>query len=66
MAVAEIDLSEITRQKSLLDSVGHYARPDILRLRLDSTPRRVVEEMAGGSGEPADDGRPGGDDTSED
>ena len=46
MAVAEIDLSEITRQKSLLDTVGHYARPDILRLRLDNTPRRVVEEMA--------------------
>lgn len=46
MAVAEIDLSDITRQKSLLDTVGHYARPDILRLRLDATPRRVVEEMA--------------------
>ena len=46
MAVAEIDLSEITRQKSLLDTVGHYARPDILRLWLDSAPRRVVEEMA--------------------
>jgi len=52
MAVAEIDLSEITRQKHLLDTVGHYARPDILRLRLDSTPRRIVEEMAAGPGEP--------------
>jgi aliphatic nitrilase len=52
MAIAEIDLSEITRQKNLLDTVGHYARPDILQLRLDSTPRRVVEEMAGASGDP--------------
>lgn len=57
IAVAEIDLSEITRQKSLLDTVGHYARPDILRLRLDSAPRRVVEEMAAGLRDPlAEDG----------
>jgi aliphatic nitrilase len=58
MAVAEIDLSDITRQKHLLDTVGHYARPDILRLRLDSTPRRVVEEMASGSGDPPVEDRP--------
>jgi aliphatic nitrilase len=46
MAVAEIDLSDITRQKNLLDTAGHYARPDILQLRLDDTPRRVVEKTA--------------------
>jgi aliphatic nitrilase len=45
MAVAEIDLSDIARQKSLLDTAGHYARPDILRLRLDGAPRHVVEEL---------------------
>ena len=61
MAVAEIDLSEITRQKSLLDTVGHYARPDILRLRLDSAPRQVVEEMPLGLGDPLGEERPGGD-----
>ena len=52
MAVAEIDLSEIKRQKHLLDTVGHYARPDILRLWLDSTPRQVVEKMTGSLGDP--------------
>ena len=52
MAVAEIDLSDITRQKNLLDTVGHYARPDILRLWLDSAPRKVVEQMAVGVGNP--------------
>jgi len=58
MAVAEIDLSDITRQKNLLDTVGHYARPDILRLWLDNTPRRVVEEMAAGGGDPTVEDQP--------
>jgi aliphatic nitrilase len=63
MAVAEIDLSDITRQKSLLDTVGHYARPDILGLRLDSTRRRVVEEMAKAVEDPPSGDRPDGEPT---
>ncbi|MBW2035751.1 MAG: aliphatic nitrilase [Deltaproteobacteria bacterium] len=45
MAVAEIDLKSIVRQKNVLDTVGHYSRPDILRLRIDRSLRKVVEEM---------------------
>ena len=46
MAVAEIDLNAIVRQKNVLDTVGHYSRPDILRLLIDRSPHEVVEEMA--------------------
>jgi aliphatic nitrilase len=45
MAVAEIDFSAIVRQKNVLDTVGHYSRPDILRLSIDRSEHRVVEEI---------------------
>jgi aliphatic nitrilase len=45
MAVAEIDLKAIIRQKNVLDTAGHYARPDILRLRIDRSVHAIVEEM---------------------
>jgi nitrilase len=45
MAIAEIDLSAIIRRKNLLDTAGHYSRPDILTLKLDSRPKHNVEQM---------------------
>lgn len=58
MAVAEIDLSAIVRQKSVLDTAGHYSRPDILRLLIDRSNREVVEEMASDFKEICDDHDP--------
>jgi nitrilase len=48
MAVAEIDLKAIVRHKNVLDTAGHYARPDMLRLRIDRSSRKVMEDMSPG------------------
>ncbi len=46
MAVADLDLSLIVKRKRMMDSVGHYARPDLLQLHLNSTSRTVMTEAS--------------------
>jgi nitrilase len=41
---AEIDLGEVARSKYDLDVVGHYARPDIFRLHVNTNPLPPVVE----------------------
>lgn len=46
MAVAELDFNLITKRKRMLDSVGHYARPDIFQLQIDRSDRPHTSERA--------------------
>jgi nitrilase len=43
---ADLDPALIDKAKSIVDSVGHYARPDVLRLHLNQTAQRplVIDE----------------------
>ncbi len=38
LLVADLDIALITKRKRMMDSVGHYARPELLSLNLDNRP----------------------------
>jgi nitrilase len=43
MLVADLDMALIVKRKRMMDSVGHYARPELLHLVLDNRARHPLE-----------------------
>jgi nitrilase len=39
---ADLDLAEVRQQRRMFDPVGHYARPDVFTLRVDTRPKSPV------------------------
>ena len=46
LLIAELDLGIIGVAKNAMDPVGHYSRPDVTRLLLNTRPARCVENFA--------------------
>ncbi|HTZ01056.1 MAG TPA: Nit6803 family nitrilase [Xanthobacteraceae bacterium] len=45
--IADLDLGLIVKRKRMMDSVGHYARPELLKLVLDDRPARPMQTGTG-------------------
>ena len=50
LAIADLDFSLITKRKRMMDAVGHYARPELLKLWMNSAPQSPV--VRGGETQP--------------
>ncbi len=63
LLIADLDVSLVTKRKRMMDSVGHYARPELLSLNLDdraTAPVHVLSQVDGSLPSAAPDVAPAG------
>jgi nitrilase len=46
LLIADLDMGLIVKRKRMMDSVGHYARPELLSLNLDNRPAPAMRAVA--------------------
>lgn len=46
IVIADLDMALITKRKRMMDSVGHYARPELLHLVMDDRPKPPMSSLA--------------------
>ncbi|NTJ66313.1 Nit6803 family nitriliase [Agrobacterium rhizogenes] len=57
--IGDLDMRLITKRKRMMDSVGHYARPELLHLVHDTRPARALEQIGlSGDFSDAEQGKP--------
>jgi nitrilase len=46
MVIADLDLSLVAKRKRMMDSVGHYSRPELLSVLIDRSPQPHLREKS--------------------
>jgi aliphatic nitrilase len=55
MVIADLDMALVTKRKRMMDSVGHYARPELLSLAINDRPAATVTYRSEADGNTDDD-----------